>query len=145
VQLLADGHQRIDAIRELLGALTSTEMRDLQIDDDRYDALVAGLADPNPKVRWWCIQLLDHVPDERALQAVVPLLDDPVDRVRRNAVHALGCVACKPGAEPDLPGELVERIERMAREDLSAKVRREAAHALACRRGQVPVRRRRQG
>lgn len=145
VQMLADKGQRIEAIRELVGGVTATEMRAIELPDDRYDVIVAGLTDPHPKVRWWCIQLLDHVPDERALRAVVPLLDDPVDRVRRNAVHALGCIACKPGAEPDLPVELVDRIERMVREDPNAKVRREAAHALACRRGLVPVRRKHRG
>lgn len=53
---------------------------------------------------------------------------------RRNAVHALGCVACKPEAELALPDDLTERVARMAADDPSPKVRLEAAHALECRR-----------
>lgn len=135
VQLLADKHRRLDAVRELTGALTATEMRAIgRLPDDVLDALIAGLDDPHPPIRFWCVQLLDHAPDERALLAVAPLLDDPVDRVRRVAVHALGCVACKPAANPELPAELTDRIVDLAATDPSAKVRREAAHALACRR-----------
>ncbi len=141
VQLLCDKHERVEAIRELVGGVTATELRSVEMPDDTYQALVDGLRDPRPPVRYWCAQLLDHVPDERALYAVVPLLDDPVDRVRRIAVHTLGCVACKPGANVDLPPDLVERIAQMAQADPSRKVRGEAAYALACRRGDVPVRR----
>jgi HEAT repeat protein len=142
VQLLASKDDRIEAIRELMGGVTATEMRSVELPEDTYQAIVDGLRDPRPPVRFWCVQLLDHVPDERAVHAVVPLLDDPVDRVRRNAVHALGCIACKPDAEVDLPPSLLERIAHLAQTDPSRKVRGEAAHALACRRGEVPVRRR---
>ncbi len=133
VQLLANKSRRIQAIIDLVGGITATQMRTAQVPDDVFEALVRGLGDRNPKVRWWCVQLLDHVPDERALWAVVPLLDDPVDRVRRNAVHALACIACKPTADAPLTAKLLERIEALATGDRSAKVRREAAYALSCR------------
>jgi hypothetical protein len=136
VQLMADKHQRIDAIVELLGGVTATDLRNLPpLAEDAFEALVRGLADPKPPVRWWCIQLLDHVPDPRALAAVARLLEDPVPRVRRNAVHALGCVACKPDAADQLPAELLDRIAAMADDDPNRKVRAEAAYALACRTG----------
>lgn len=135
VRLLADKRQRIEAIRELIGGITATELRAIErVPEDTLAALVAGLADPHPKIRYWCAQLLDHVADERALRAVVPLLDDPVDRVRRIAVHTLGCVACKPSADPELPPDLMERLVAISQTDRSPKVRREAAYALACRR-----------
>ena len=54
----------------------------VRVDDTTIDALARGLGDPNPVVRWWCVQLLDHVPDERGIDLIVPLLDDPVPRVK---------------------------------------------------------------
>jgi hypothetical protein len=61
VQLLADKPRRIDAIRELMGAITATEMRSLgPLPEDVLDALAADLmdrlasmaaTDPNAKVR----------------------------------------------------------------------------------------------
>lgn len=134
VEQLGDKSRRIEAMRALMGGVTATELQKIEaIPQDVFDALVEGLRNPMPPVRWWCVQLLDHVADERAIQAVAVLLDDPVDRVRRNAVHALGCVACKPTADPALPDELLSRISDLATNDPSAKVRREALHALACR------------
>ncbi len=135
VQLLANKGTRIEAIRELMGGITATELRGIdELPHDTFDALLTGLRDPMSTVRWWCIQLLDHVADERALWAVADLLDDPVARVRRNAVHALGCIPCKPKAGP-LPPDLLNRVAQIAASDPSEKVRREAAYALACRVG----------
>ena len=141
VQQFAHKHERLDALRELQGAVTATEMRAMgPLPDDTIDALITGLGDPHPQVRYWCAAVLDHATNERAVLAVVPLLDDPVDRVRRMAVHALGCVACKPAGSAELPDDLMERLAGMAETDPNAKVRREAHFTLACRRGQVPRR-----
>lgn len=135
VQRLADKGERVEAMRALMGGVTATELRSIRrLPDDVLAALVAGLHDTHPPVRYWCVQLLDHVPDERALAAVAQLLDDPVDRVRRVAVHALGCAACKPTADAGVPRELLDRLRVIAAGDPSAKVRREAELALACRR-----------
>jgi hypothetical protein len=54
-----------------------------------FHALLRGLIHENPVVRWRSVQLVDHGADVRAIKAPVPVLDDPVPRVRRNAVHAL--------------------------------------------------------
>lgn len=136
VQRLADKATRIEAFEKLAGGLTATDLRQVtQVPESAFTALVERLADDNPKIRWWCIQILDHVADERALHAVVPLLDDPVDRVRRNAAHAIGCVGCKPTAERSIPDSVLTKLTTLATSDPSAKVRKEASWALACRTG----------
>ena len=134
VQLLADKVVRIESIVALVGGITATELRKLdRLDDEVFGALVEGLGDRNPKVRWWCVQLLDHVADERAVSAIAPLLDDPVARVRRNAAHALGCLVCKPTADPRLPDGILVRLAELAMLDPNPKVRNEAATAYRCR------------
>ena len=133
VRQLGPKSTRLAAMRALVGGVTANELRDVRLSDRTFDALRDGLADPDPRVRWWCIQLLDHVPEPRALTAIAGGLDDPVPRVRRNATHALGCVACKPGASGDLPAELTARLQAMATDDPNGKVRAEARHTLACR------------
>ena len=130
VQLLASKRERNDATRVLLGGLTATELRGAHVDDATVDALGRGLTDPNPVVRWWCVQLLDHVPDPRAIDLIMPLLDDPIPRVRRVAVHALGCAACKPSAEICLAADTRARVEEMAKSDPNRKVREEASRLL---------------
>src|SRR5262245_27516610 len=117
----------------LAGGITSTHLRSARLSEPAFAALVEGLRDPNPRVRWWCIQVLDHVPDPRALAAIAPLLDDPVPRVRRNAAHALGCVMCKPDWPGDLPDDVSSKLAHLASHDPNAKVRAEATHALSCR------------
>jgi len=116
----------------LAGGVTATHLRTATLSGAAFDALVDGLSDRHPRVRWWCIQLLDHVPYPRALCAIVSALDDPVPRVRRNAVHAFGCVACKPGWDRELPSGALDRLSSLAAHDPNQKVRREAATALAC-------------
>jgi HEAT repeat protein len=125
------GHE-VEALRGLAGGVTATQLRETQLSSAAFDAVVAGLADKNPRVRWWCVQVLDHVPDRRAIDAVARLLDDPVARVRRNAAHALGCVACKPEWSRALPAQVTEKLIDLAGQDPNVKVRSEAARALSC-------------
>jgi len=131
VQRLASKADRVEAIRALAGGVGATELRRATVSGRAFDALCEGLGDPNPQVRWWCIQVLDHVSDERALPAIAATLDDPVPRVRRNAVHALGCTACKPTWCGQLPTVTRQRIAHMAHHDPNAKVRAEAVRVLA--------------
>jgi HEAT repeat protein len=130
VSLFADPVRRIAAIRSLVGGVTATELRHVVPTEDAIQALIEGLSDSNPQIRWWCVQLLDHLPDERALDALVPILDDPVPRVRRNAAHALGCIACKPTWSGELPAEALVRLQARAASDPNQKVRAEASFAL---------------
>jgi hypothetical protein len=40
--------------------------------------------------------MLDHLADDNSLTTMIAATCDPVPRVRRMAVHALGCMHCKP-------------------------------------------------
>ena len=133
VQLLRSRDQRVAAIRELVGGITATELRQIAPSSAAIQALIEGLRDRSPQVRWWCVQLLDHLPDGRAIDALVSVLDDPVARVRRNAAHALGCLACKPTSPGTLPPAVINRLAEAAANDHNPKVRAEARRSLACR------------
>src|ERR1700722_7266382 len=91
------GHE-IEALRGLAGDVTATHLREAQLRPAAFDAVVDGLADKNPRVRW-C-----------ALEAIAGLLDDPEPRVHRNATHAVGCVACKPKWSGALPPQATEKL-----------------------------------
>jgi HEAT repeat protein len=130
VQRLADQTTRLDAMRRLVGSVNSRELRAVHLDDDTLDALATGVTDPHPPVRFWSIQLLDHVADERAIAAIVPALDDPVPRVRRNAAHALACRVCKPDWCTPLAEDTRAKLADLAANDPNAKVRAEARRAL---------------
>ena len=132
MQLLGVPTQRVTAIRELVGGVGATELRQARPSRQAMQALIDGLHDQSPQVRWWCVQLIDHLPDDRALDALVPVLDDPVPRVRRNAAHALGCVACKPTWNGQLAASVIEKLAEMSTNDANQKVRQEARRSLAC-------------
>jgi hypothetical protein len=96
VNKLWDKRIRNDVIRRLLGGLTATELRRLHAGPEVRDAVVRGLQHPSPPVRYWCLWIIDHAAeDESWLRPVIPLLNDPIKRVRRMARHALECDRCK--------------------------------------------------
>src|SRR5436189_6451148 len=96
VRLFGQRGSEVQALHGLAGGVTAAHLRTAVLTEAAFAAVTEGLADPHPRVRWWCVQLLDHVPDARAVTAVADLLDDPVPRVRRHAAPALGCLAWKP-------------------------------------------------
>ncbi len=131
VDLLADKTQRNAVIVALMGGITATELRRVKVTDEAKKALIAGLKHPNSKVRWWCIQLMDHIADE---SYVPPLMDsahtDPTPRNRRHAIHAATCEVCKPNRQRlnvDLRSELIA----IAHTDPDTSVRETALHELA--------------
>jgi HEAT repeat protein len=132
VQQFGQRGLEVEALRGLAGGVTATYLKGVQLPPAVFGAVVEGLADKNPRVRWWCVQVLDHVPDPRAVEAIAIVLDDPVPRVRRNAAHALGCVACKPEWSGALPPQVTAKLIVLAAQDPNMKVRSEAAYALAC-------------
>jgi hypothetical protein len=131
VQLFGSKARQVEALRDLVGGVTATYLRTAVLSGATFDALVEGLSDPNPRVRWWCVQVLDHVADERSTAALTRALDDPVARVRRNAAHALGCLACKPEWDGMLSPEVSSKLSHTASSDPNEKVRHEAQLALS--------------
>lgn len=97
------------------------------------EAVMAGLEHPNWRVRRCCASLLDHLADARAAGPLARVLKhDPIEAVRRNALHSLSCHDCK--AVPlgvDVIGPLVDA----ALADRSLAVRRRAWQYLV---GQPP-------
>jgi len=89
--------------------------------------LVSGLTHPNPNVRWWCLQILDHSASDQCVPAIFELLHDPVWRVRRMAVHALSCQRCKP---TPLSANMKDVLIDIALHDPCAKTRGEAIFGL---------------
>ncbi len=131
VDLFADKRQRNAAIVALIGGITATELRRITVREPARRALIAGLKHANSKVRWWCIQLMDHVADESYL---LPLLEaahtDPTPKNRRHAIHALTCEICKPdrcALDIDIRAEL----EQIARNDSDESVRLMALQELS--------------
>lgn len=130
VDLLWDKAQRNQVIAALVGGLTATELRHVTVSDEAKAALIRGLKHSNSKIRWWCIQLMDHVADESYL---TPLLDaaynDPTPRNRRHAIHALACEKCKPD-RCRLKIDIREDLQRIIETDSDPSVRQTALDEL---------------
>jgi HEAT repeat protein len=131
VELMGDKRQHYAAVVALLGGITTTELRKVKVSEAAKQALIAGLKHPNSKVRWWCIQYMDHVADENYL---LPLLEaaktDPTPKNRRHAIHALTCEICKPercALDIDIRAELAN----IAETDSDASVRAMALEELS--------------
>lgn len=91
-------------------------------------AIVDALRHPNPRVRFECLGMLDHLADEDVIPQMTEAARDPVPRVRRMAVHALGCQACKPTS---LCADLNDVFVPIAERDPVWRVRQEAVLSIA--------------
>jgi HEAT repeat protein len=131
VDLLWDKTQRNEVITALVGGLTATELRHVTVDTEAKAALIRGLKHSNSKIRWWCIQLMDHIADESYLR---PLLDaaynDPTPKNRRHAIHALACEKCKPD-RCRLQIDIRDDLRRIIETDPDPSVRQTALQELA--------------
>jgi hypothetical protein len=61
-------------------------------------ALLAGLGHTHPRVRRGCVDIIDHGGyggDARCIEALLPLLYDPVPHIRRAVWHTLFCERCQ--------------------------------------------------
>jgi HEAT repeat protein len=129
----AERRQVLDAIH-FYNWLPRHEVDRLRDQADRelpYDLIArAAVEDEDPSVRWQSVQLLDHYDDDRHFDALVQAAYDPVPRVRRHAVHALGCDACKrsTGCVDPIP-----TLSDRALHDENTKVRRHATWSLMLR------------
>jgi HEAT repeat protein len=114
---LADRETRFPAYFALdrLGASALPEIRD-------------GLKHEAWEVRRWSAALLDHHADDEALLDLLPLLEDPMPKVRLWAVHSISCDGCKVGSNPL---DIVPLLERRIEVDRSIRVRRMAAAMLS--------------
>ncbi len=130
VDLFADKTRRNGAIVALIGGITATELRNATVTPEARQALINGLNHYNSKVRWWCIQLMDHVADESYLE---PLLNtaknDPTPKNRRHAIHALTCEICKPD-RATLNVDICSELATIAEHDADDSVRIMAQHEL---------------
>lgn len=119
---LAVGKGRLEAARDLM-----------RRDPSRYrgfvQAIVGGLASRRARIRFECAHGLDIFGDAASRSHLIPLMEDPVPRVRWMAMHALSCHAC--GEKPDvMEADVSARIAQAAAGDPSIKVRRHAVIAL---------------
>jgi hypothetical protein len=109
-------------------------VRGLVVEQGHYpvlvEALLEGMRHASPKVRYDCAHALDHLADERCVEPVRLLLDDPVPRVRRMALHVLSCDACKM-TPLQREEDLVARVIDHALADPSINVRRHATTSLS--------------
>lgn len=123
------------ALRPGVGSAIQRAARDLLAarPDDRGQVLrvlLQGLTHANPSVRYECAHALDTYGDTSCIASLLALTDDPVPRVRRIAIHALSCHACKP--ESFAGSDAVrDRLARAALSDPSVQVRRHAVVAVA--------------
>ncbi len=102
------------------------------------DAAIAGLSDPDPRVRCGAADFMDHHADEDCVEKLRDMaLNDPVPYVRDMALHALGCQRCKP--EP-LAVDTLDIIILRAKTEDSWKKRRGAVWSLAQRNTDPGVR-----
>jgi hypothetical protein len=132
VQLWNDRPRRPEALRVLVGRAQASHLSTVEMSTQACCALLAGMAETHPQVRWWCVQLGYHSPDPMAVPALTDAVDDPVSGVRRKAAHALGCRECKPAWEGRLEAGEIERLAQMAASDPNPTLAREADRALAC-------------
>ena len=130
VAAFADARRRNGAIVALVGAINARDLRTTTVSPEAKAALITGLEHPNAKVRWWCLQLVDHLADESYVAPILSKLSDPVAKVRRHAIHALSCAACKRDRR-HLEAQIEEALQRVVETDPDEKVRAEARAALA--------------
>jgi len=112
----------LDWAGRLLGKYEFEGLRDRGLNPPP-SAIVDALRHPNPRVRYECLGLLDHLAEEESVPAMIAATSDSVPRVRRMAVHALGCQGCK---QSSLCADLNAVFLPIAEHDPAWKVRREA-------------------
>lgn len=94
------------------------------------DVVLAGLKLPDPKWRYEAVGLVDRLGDDRCVEPLSRLLSDPIARIRRMALHSLGCQPCKITPLQTCTDYLPQIIE-VALHDSSVQVRRHAVYTLS--------------
>jgi len=125
-----------EALVQMLGSRTNRVRAAVQVQLESLgkagvDAAIAGLSDPDPRVRYGAADFMDHHADEDCVEKLRDMaLNDPVPYVRDVALHALGCQRCKP--EP-LAVDTLDIMILRARSEESWKTRRGAVWSLSQR------------
>ncbi len=130
VNLLGFKAHYLNAVRALTGGAFGREFSQLTLTDTTFQALMRGLDHKNPNVRFLCVQLMDHLGDDRIIEPVRQMLHDWAPRVRKQALHALTCEQCKSTPLCALPGPVVEDFIDLALHDANLNVRMAAIAAL---------------
>jgi HEAT repeats len=116
------------------GRTTAVLLREMLAERGTLEAVTSlitkGLDHPNARVRYECAHLLDSLGDDRCVQTLTRLLEDPVPRVRAIALHSLVCDACKLTPLQGRPDLLALAID-WARNDPHRRVKQEATRVLA--------------
>lgn len=89
-----------------------------------------AISHPDATVRRLCLDYLDHLAVPESAQVFLTALTDPVPRVRRHAIHALTCEACK---DQPLRADVLTPLRRVIVADPNPKVRYEALRTLLSR------------
>jgi HEAT repeats len=122
VQILGSRTRRVRA---------AVELRLESLGKPGVDAAIAGLSDPDPRVRCGAADFMDHHADEDCVEKLRDMaLNDPVPYVRDMALHALGCQRCKPAP---LAVDTLDIIILRAKTEASWKKRRGAVWSLSQR------------
>jgi len=104
----------------------------LQRGSDSVSVFLQGLAHPTGKIRATCALLLDHVADDRCIEPLLHAIrHDPLEAVRRCALHSLVCDGCK---SCPLSTDVVAALIETAENDRSLAVRRRAVFYLSMQR-----------
>src|SRR5260370_32981259 len=82
-----------------------------------------GLRHASAQVREYCCLVLDRLMDPESAAALLEVLDDPAERVRLAAVHALACERCKEGPWRPSAGAVLPRAITLLAADEAAHVR----------------------
>jgi len=125
-------------IAELSGDLTAEDLVDALADPHRcfqaYQRLLRlgpaasaaarrGLRHVSAQAREYCCLVLDRLMDAESAAALIEALDDPAERVRLAAAHALACERCKEGTWRPNAASVLPRAIALLSGDESAQVR----------------------
>ncbi|MBV7334129.1 HEAT repeat domain-containing protein [Chloroflexi bacterium TSY] len=100
--------------------------------------LLKGLTDTNARVRRNCVDMIDHggySHDTRCVEALLPMIHDPVARVRRSVWHTLFCEDCPDSSQCEIPWsddlDLITLAREVGLNDPNLKVRQLIVKELA--------------
>jgi hypothetical protein len=103
-----------------------------QAGPDVIPTLLAGLQHPHTKVRRNCVDIIDHGGyggDARCIEALLPLLHDPIPHIRRAVWHTLFCERCRDETKcevsPSVELDQVALLIEIGLNDPNLKLRRQ--------------------